>query len=388
MTLTKQGLAGPRKPATRDGMMELIGELRALQLDPTSAVARSHLLVLWSRLGPFAPALVDDLLFGERALFEYWAHAASIVLTEDYPLHRIHMRTWPADGRWGDRIRSWMADNQALRRSILTRLRRDGPLSSRAFERLAARSWTSTGWTNERNVERMLTFLWVQGTVLVADRAGGSRLWDLAERVLLDWTPRERLGPVQASRRAVELSLKALGVARPSHIKSHFVPGRYDGFPKALDTLERDGRVMRLAVADDGVAGGPWFVHADDVVLLDRIEAGEWEPRRTLLSPFDNVIHNRDRTLELFDFHYRIQIYVPAAKRPYGYYVMPVLDGERIVGRIDPAFDRKAHRLLVKSVHCEAGVSARAVERALKPSLNDLATFLGAEDVVRTPARG
>jgi uncharacterized protein YcaQ len=368
--------------------MDLIHTVRALQLDPTAVVARSHLLVLWSRLGPYDPALVDDLLFGERALFEYWAHAASIVLTEDYPIHRIHMRTWPGNGAWADRIHSWMHDNAKLRRAILTRLRREGPLTSRAFEEMAARSWTSTGWTNERNVERMLTFLWVQGTVLVAGRSGGSRLWDLAERVLPDWTPRERLGARQASRRSIELSLKALGVARPSHIKSHFVPGRFDGFPRALDDLERAGRVVRLAVSDDGVKGGPWYVHIDDVALLEGIEAGEWEPRRTLLSPFDNVIHNRDRTLELFDFHYRIQIYAPPAKRPYGYYVMPVLDGERIVARIDPAFDRKANRLVVKSVHPEPGVGVRTVERALKPSLEELAALLGARDVDRSDRGG
>jgi uncharacterized protein YcaQ len=234
----------------------------------------------------------------------------------------------------------------------------------------------------------MLTFLWVQGIVLVAGRAGGTRVWDLAERVLPDWTPRERLGPRQASRRSIELSLKALGVARPSHIKSHFVPGRYEGFPQALDGLEREGRMVRLAVTDDGIKPGPWFVHTDDVPLLDRIEAGEWEPRATLLSPFDNVIRNRDRTLELFDFHYRIQIYVPAAKRPHGYYVMPLLDGEHIVARIDPAFDRKANRLVVKSVHPEPGVSARAVERSLKPSVQDLAVFLGARDVIRSDRRG
>jgi uncharacterized protein YcaQ len=388
LTLIKQGLAGPRRPPTRDGMMDLVRTVRGLQLDPTGVVARSHLLVLWSRLGQYDPALVDGLLFGERALFEYWAHAASIVLTEDYPLHRLHMLAWPGTGAWGDRIHSWMHDNAKLRRAILTRLRREGPLTSRAFEEMAARSWTSTGWTNERNVERMLTFLWVQGVVLVAGRTGGTRVWDLGERVLPDWTPRRRLGPRQASRRAIELSLQALGAGRPSHIKSHFVPGRYDGFRQALDGLEREGRLIRLAVTDEGLKPGRWYVHTDDVPLLDRIEAGEWEPRATLLSPFDNAIHNRERTLELFDFHYRIQIYVPAPKRPYGYYVMPVLDGERILARIDPALDRRASRLVVKSVHPEPGIGARAVERALKPSLEELAAFLGAGDVDRSDRRG
>jgi len=131
------------------------------------------------------------------------------------------------------------------------------------------------------------------------------------------------------------------------------------------------------------VAPGPWFVHGDDLPLLDRIEAGEWEPRTTLLSPFDNAIHNRDRTLELFGFHYRIQIYVPAAKRPYGYYVMPLLDGERILARVDPVLDRLANRLVVKSVHPEPGSTASAVERGLRGSLSDLAGFLGAGGVVR-----
>jgi uncharacterized protein YcaQ len=232
----------------------------------------------------------------------------------------------------------------------------------------------------------MLTFLWVQGVVLVAGRTGGTRVWDLGERVLPDWTPRQRLGPRQASRRAIELSVRALGVGRPSHIKSHFVPGRYNGFPEALEGLEREGRLVRLGVQDEGIKPGPWYVHADDVALVDRIEAGEWDPRATLLSPFDNAIHNRDRTLELFGFHYRIQIYVPAAKRPHGYYVMPLMDGERLIARIDPAFDRKANRLVVKSVHPEEGVSKRAVDRALRPSLEGLAVFLRASDVV-LPAR-
>jgi uncharacterized protein len=388
LALTKQGLAGAAPPPTRDGLRGLTHDLRSLQLDPISVVARSHLLVLWSRIGSYDPALVDDLLFEERTLFEYWAHAAAIVLTEDYPLHRRHMRAWPGTGVVADRIRDWMDENASLRRAIVRRLRSDGPMGSRAFGGLASRSWTSTGWTNERNVERMMSFLWAQGKVLVAGRSGGSRLWDLAERVLPEWTPRQTMGEREAARRAAELSLKALGAGRPAHVRDHFAAGRFPGVPRTLDELERAGRVVRLAIAEDGTAPGPWFVHADDVPLMERIEAGEWEPRTTLLSPFDNVIHNRARTLELFDFHYRIQIYVPAAQRPYGYYVMPLLDGERIVARIDPVMDRKANRLVVKAVHAEPGIGPRTVERGLRPSLAGLAAFLGAGDVVRERARG
>ncbi len=385
LALAKQGLSGTPRPATRDGVMDLVRDLRSLQLDPISVVARSHLLVLWSRIGAFDPALVDDLLFRERALFEYWAHAAAIVLAEDYPLHRLHMRSWPGTGAYADRIRTWMRENERLRRAIVARLRRDGPIGSRAMDDLRVRTDDTIGWPNAGGVERMLSFLWAQGKVMVAGRAGGSRLWDLTERVLPEWVPRRAMGERAAARRAAELSLKALGAGRPAHVRDHFAAGRFPAVPRTLDELERAGTVVRLEVAGEGVAPGPWFVHADDVPLLDRLEAGEWEPRATLLSPFDNVIHNRARTLELFDFHYRIQIYVPASKRPHGYYVMPVLDGERIVARIDPVMDRKANRLVVNAVHAEPGFGARSVERALKPGLEALALFLGAEDVVRTP---
>src|SRR5207247_2715368 len=139
--------------------------------DPISVVARSHLVVLWSRIGSYDPALVDQLLFGDRALFEYWSHAAAIVLTDDYPLHRLHMREWPGNGAVADRLRAWMQENAPLRRAILRRLRRDGAMGSRAFGELAARAWTTTGLTKERTVDRMLSILGAQGKVTYACRS-------------------------------------------------------------------------------------------------------------------------------------------------------------------------------------------------------------------------
>jgi uncharacterized protein YcaQ len=382
MAVAKQGLAGPRRLATGAGALELVRDLRCLQLDPISAVARSHLLVLWSRLGAFDRALVDQLLWEERSLFEYWAHAASIVLTEDYPIHRLRMRAWPGDGTWQRRVVAWMEENRSLKRSILGQLRGNGPMPSRGFRDRAVAVWTSTGWTNERNVERMLSFLWSQGKVLVSGRAGGARLWDLPERVLPDWTPRGRLSERAAVRRSAELSLRALGVAREAHVRANFVAGRYPGFPGALRALERSGRIVPLEVVGDGLRPGPWYVHADDLALLERIEAGEWEPRTTLLSPFDNLIHDRRRTEELFGFTFRLEIYVPKAKRRHGYYVMPVLSDDRIVARLDPAVDRARSRLVIHAKHVEEGVKwTRALDRATRASIGELARFVGAEEI-------
>jgi uncharacterized protein YcaQ len=389
LAIVKQDLAGPRRTPDRRGIEATIRRIRCLQLDPTSAVARSHLLVLWSRLGAFDPDLVDRLAYRDRWLFEYWAHAASLVMSDDYPLHRLLMRSRHGAGKVADRVRAWMDENDTLRRTILRRLRREGPLGSRAFSDLSAASWTSTGWTNERNVERMLSFLWGQGKVGVADRVGGARLWDLAERCLPPWAVRRAMARGPAARLATELSVRALGAGRPIHIQHHFVAHSFDApvFAAALSALERSGTVVRLLPTDEGLRPGHWFVHADDLPVLESLESGRWEPRTTMLSPFDNLIRDRVRTAELFDFDYRLEIYTPQAKRRYGYFVMPVLEGDRLTARMDPKFDRTAGRLEVRSFHVEEGVARRRATAAAKTAANDLATFLGAGDVVWPPAR-
>src|SRR5690242_19915229 len=179
LAVRSQHLAGPSPAAGIDGMRQVLRGLRVLQLDPVNVVARSHLLVLWSRLGGFDRDDLDTLLWQERWLFEYWAHAASIVLTEDYPIHRVMMRAYrTAENR---SARNWLAANEDFRRYVLDRLRDGGPLPGDAIEDRAAVSWTSTGWTNGRNVERMLDTLWKQGVVTVAGRDGLRRLWGLAE---------------------------------------------------------------------------------------------------------------------------------------------------------------------------------------------------------------
>jgi uncharacterized protein YcaQ len=381
LAITRQMLAGPRPPATEDGFLEMARRIRCIQLDPTNAVARTQFLVPFSRLGPYDPALLDQILWRDKFLFHYWAHAASLVLTEDYPIHRRQMITWgTGESGWGRRAREWMSANHALRRHILAQLRRKGPLRSRDFDDRSVHSWGSSGWTNDRNVGRMLDFLWAQGKVMVAGRAGAERLWDLAAAWWPDWMPRDHLSAQQAVRLAAPISLRCLGVGTKKHINEHFIRGDYPGLAKTMQSLERKGEIVPVSV--EGITKGSWFAHRADLELIDALQMDEWEPRTVLLSPFDNLICDRERTEVLFDFRYRIEIYVPKNQRLYGYYSMPILHGDRLIGRVDPSFDRKSRRLTINSAHAEPTTArSRTVGAAVRGAVEELATWLGATTI-------
>ena len=361
--------------------MELVRELGCLQLDPTNTVARTHLLVLWSRLGRYSTALVDRLAYRERRLFEYWAHQYSLVPAEDYPIHELMMRSrGELDGSYSKRMRAWAAHNEPMRRYVLSELEARGPLRSIELEDRTVADWLSSGWTNQRNVSRFLDVMNVDGEVLVSRREGGQRLWDLAERCLPDDLPPGGVPQREVVRRAVERSLRALGVARPPHIREHFTRWRYPDQRGVLAELVAEGRVLEVAV---GALPGPWYLHAEDEPLLAALRAGDaWRGRTTLLSPFDNLICDRGRTELLWDFEFRLEIYTPVAKRRNGFFVMPVLYGDRFIARVDLALDRVREVLVVKAVHPEPGAPAsRAAARAGTGALRRLAGWLDAKDI-------
>lgn len=384
LAITRQRLAGPRPAPDAEGVMNIVRDLGCLQLDPISVVARSHQLVLFSRLGPYDTAHLDKLLWEERRLFEYWAHCASIVLTEDYPVFNFLMRRYP----WSARTQNWVKQNDKLKRYVLGQIRRRGPIPSRHLEEdgLDPKAWVSTGWTSGRNVSRMLDYLWIDGRIMVAGREGIQKLWDLSERCLPDWTPRDKLAEHERERRSVVKALRALGVATPRQINYHFTRGRYPHLSQTLAELERAREVQRVEIKNKGETwAGAWYIHADDLPLLDQLQNGAWQPRTTLLSPFDNLICDRNRTELMFDFYYRMEIYVPKAKRQYGYYVLPLLHGDQFIARIDPVMDRENKKLIINAVHAEPGPPALKAPKSAKPvtqAIEDLATFLGAKDIV------
>ena len=362
LAVRSQHLAGPHPGPGLDGMRQVLRGLRVLQMDPVSVVARNQFLVLWSRLGEFDRTGLDTLLWRDRWLFEYWAHSASIVLIEDYPIHQLMMREYRVTVESAVK-RAWLAANDDFCRYVLDLLGASGPLPAEAIEDRAAVGWVSTGWTHGRNVEQMLDILWKQGDIMVAGRDGLRRLWSLA-----DFPAAEELPDAEAVTRAAEHSLRALGVARARDVERHFTMGRYPG----LD-LERVGWAQPVQVE-----GGTeqWWAHRDVLARLDE----DWMPRTTLLSPFDNLICDRDRTERLWGFAYRNEMYVPKAKRQYGYYVMPVLAGERLIGRIAALVDRKSGVLVVEAMYAEESLAA-SPEPSVTAALDSLASFAGVSSV-------
>jgi len=390
LAITRQRLAGKTSKPNADGIFYVVKDLAFLQLDPIKVVAPSHQLVVFSRVGSYQPKHLEALLWDERRLFESWAHAASIVVTEHYPIYRWFMHRvaagtgyWhgftPSGERQAQRVMAWMKANDPLRRSVLRQIRERGPLPSRTFEDQSTGPWRSSGWNNGRSVGMMLFYLQMMGQLMVAGRSGGQKVWDLSERWLPPWTPKTRLGETAVVRWAAEISLRALGVASPTDIREHFMRWKYVNLPAVLAFLEKQGRIVPISVRDgDGSWPGPWYVHADDLALLDRIEAGTWSPRTTLLSPFDNLIIDRKRTRRMFGFDYTMEIYVPPAKRRYGYYAMPVLHEDRLVARVDPAMNRVTKRLSIRQVSVEPGCDDPAVAHATREAIAGLATFLRA----------
>lgn len=365
-----QMLSSP-KPRSIEDVVRGLGEV---QMDPTSAVARTEHLVLFSRLGKrFRVTDLERMLWDEHSLFEYWAH---IVHVDDYAVHRESMRRLgvATRGEPGRRVywREWMKANAAFRRYVLGELRRRGPLRTRDLEDRAVEGWQTGGWNDSgKSTAMMLEILWAQGRVMIAGRDGQQRLWDLAKRCVPVDQPRLSRG--ELARRVVEGHLRARGVATPIQIGRTF-DGRPPGWDRALAALVREGVAIPVRV---GELKGPWYVHA---ALLER----SFRPRTTLLSPFDDLVSDRDHTEQLFDYRFRLEIYVPKAKREFGYFVLPILHADRLIGRIDPKFDRASGVLHVNAVYAEEGAPDDA-GRAVRRAIDELGAWRGATDIRFTP---
>lgn len=376
LAISRQHLDGRVRPP----LLEVIRDLGCVQLDPIRQVERTHLLVLWSRLGRFDVAELERLRFQDRVLFEYWAHAASLVLMEEWPVHNWYMRHLQAQPE-----DKWVVEHWEVIEPLLREIKAafaGGPKLSRELNLPHDPRFDSRWWSG-RFVAVLIDYLWSRGVLTVYGRPENNhRLWGLADEFWPDWTPREVWTEEQVTEFAAQKAIRALGVATPKQIRWHYTRQRYPRLSVGLKKLVQAGKLVELAVV--GEAGeklpGPWYVHEQDMAQLQQIRAGEWHGRTTLLSPFDNLICDRDRTEQLFGFFYRIEIYVPAAKRQYGYYVLPILHQDRLIGRLDMQMDRSAGVLHVHTAYVEAGYGETAVD-SIRAALYDLAQFLGATNL-------
>jgi uncharacterized protein YcaQ len=334
-------------------LVELVRQLTLLQIDHTAAVSPSAELAAWSRLGSsFAPADLASAL-DDGSLIEL---RMMIRPGEDLALYRAEMAVW-RDGTaltgWQKHQRDWITANDACRLDILERLELDGPLSSSALPDTCWVPWKSSGWNSDRNVIMLLESLVLTGEVATAGRNGRERLWDLAERVY----PDEAVPLGEALRLRNERRLRSLGLARSRGPECPVEP---------WDVAE----VGEPAVID-GVRG-TWRV---DPGALDRL-AEPFGGRTALLSPFDRLVFDRKRTLEIFEFEYGLEMYKPAAKRRWGYYALPILYGDRLVGKVDATADRKARVLRVDAIHEDVAFS-KTMTAAVRGEIKDLGAWLG-----------
>ncbi len=300
---------------TATSLLETVRRLGYLQIDPISVVARPEHLVPWSRLGPYDRTELDRLLWEERKLVEWRAFIYPI---EDLPFLRARM------SRYYRQESTYLKEHRSFRTYVMRELEKRGPLLSREIETHTSRKGQERhDWWGARQMGLMLEVLAARGLVAVAGRRGNQRVWDLAERV---YPPTEKVSAREAEAHFAAKRFRALGVV-----------------------VER----------------GTWKVHADaDDSPVPR--------RTTFLSPFDRLIHDRNRTEALWGFYYRLEMYVPQLKREYGYYVLPILHGDRLVGRIEPRWDKKTRELTVTNTWWEPGVKPVS----LKKPLRDLARWL------------
>ena len=365
LAVAAQQLSGPRPAATGDGLTALVRRLGCLQLDPTAVVARSHELVVWSRVGRFDPALLARLQHPDRVLFEYWAHEASLVMSEDLPIFRWRMGAGPGTDKVTERrARRWLNDNRTLIDALVDTLREHGPLRTKDLRHFSVAPWPNGGWSDAPSVALLLEVLSLQGIVLVSYREGGQRWWDLAERCL-PAAPVEEIDRAEAVRRATLRSIGALGVATQGQITRHFTRRAYPGLADTLRSLVATGEIVACTVEGQS---GAWYAKVEDLENVAVLPPA----RTTLLSPFDNLICDRDRTEALWGFRFRLEIYTPAAKRAHGYFVMPVLSGDRLCARVDVAVDRRRSVLQVLSTHVEPGAKWT---RSMSDALDRLAAW-------------
>ena len=327
-------------------LLSVVQQLTLLQIDPTAAIAPSADLVAWSRLGSaYQPAHLTKALEQDRTLFE---HNALVRPMSDAGLV---LAGTAARGDSGG-TRNWIDENDRFRRDILDLLGSSGPLASRDIPDTCVVPWASTGWTNNRNVTQMLELLMMRGEVAIAGRVGRERLWDLPERVY----PADVLVPSveEASRIKNERRLASLGIARMKATKMPIEPIDVGeaGEPAVVEGVKGEWRVDPAALGED------------------------FEGRTALLSPFDRLVYDRTRAEELFDFEYTLEMYKPAAQRRWGYFALPILHDDRLVGKVDAKAERKASVLRVNAIH-EDMKFTRTMTKAVQTELEDLACGSG-----------
>jgi len=359
MALYAQHLADPghqnEQLADKSAIYQMVKDLGCVQIDTLYVVQRSQYLILWSRLGNFDPVDFDSLIYGpdDRRLFEGWKHAASIIPLEDYryqiPQMR-HDRKNPAK-----MSAEWLSEqgNQELLHSVYERIRDEGPLRARDFEYKGPKR---SGWWDWKPAKNALEFLFTWGELMISDRINFQRVYDLSQRVLPEWV--ETCEPTHEARDRfwLEQGVRALGICQPLQAADYSYRKRNSVRGYLRDMLEEGIFIeVKVRIFDGSIE--PFIIHYQDQQLLEKAADGDLPLKRTtFLSFFDNLFWARGRDHQFWNFQNILEAYKPATTRVWGYFNMPILHQDRLVGRIDPKIDRVKSKLLVRSITLEKGV--------------------------------
>ncbi len=375
--MSRQGLTAPRgsTPLTQETFVDHLERTGALQLDSVNVLDRAHYLTLWSRFGAFDRSQVDRWVYEDRAAYEYWGHEASILPLSHLPIGRRRMKRFPPESWTG---RSWwerFSTSTGSKRRVLKRLREEGTLESTDFEtREEAGDGNGSAWELKED-KRSLKLLWHDGRIGISDRRHFRCVYDIAERIYPE-------GPAASFAEYEDswllLALSGNGIAPERHMQN-YMTGPALKAPARKKVIARNlkkGRIVEVKVV--GVRG-PCYALPE---LLDDIDDLPQPTGTNLICPFDSFLWQRKRAEELLKFKYTIEIYVPASKRQYGYYVLPILHEGRLVGRLDPKLHRDQGLLQIKALHLEPGFEPTAgFIGELGEAIESLAEFVDANDI-------
>jgi uncharacterized protein YcaQ len=369
--LNRQLLTGIKTPKGKAGTQRIIEHLGYVQIDTINVVERSHHLVLYTRQPGYKHEFLHDLQAKDREIFEYWAHAASFVPMKDYRYYLPTIKRKPKPGSWFDQ---WTKKNPSLTRQVKKRIEKEGPLAPSDFEDIENRK--RGPWWDWKPAKAALEVLFWRGDLMITERRNFQRVYDLTDRVLPHKTDKTIPTEQEEKEFFVRRALNALGVATVADISRYIgISGKLN---KWLEDMRKKGEVTEFEITG---LKKPYYVLTSDLRKIART-SGQTDERVHLLSPFDNSIILRDRTEFLFDFNYSLECYVPKPKRKYGYFSLPVLWYNRLVGRLDPKADRRREVLLIQNLHIERNIDHKdAFFVSLARSINDFAHFNKCEHV-------
>lgn len=364
--LSNQLLISGNNYSSKSGIYRIIEKLGYIQIDTISVVERSHHHILWSRMPSYQKTFLDELLEKDKLIFEYWSHAASYLPMKDFRFSLLRKRNY------SDKYKEWKISNRKIIGYVYDRIRSEGPLQSKDFD--DKKSGTS-GWWNWKPSKDALDFLFHSGELMIAKRSGFQKVYDLTERVLPENTDISIPSVNEFYRHLADKNLKSFGIFREKEV---MYQRSYDKaeFKKVLNQLTEEKIITGVNVK--GFKNDIFYTSESNIEALANIKLNNMIH---ILSPFDNLIIQRKRIKDLFDFDYQLECYLPQNKRKFGYFCLPVLCGSRFIARIDAKASRADNIFLVKNMFQDKDFKNSAYSKKLLKKTAQLANFTSCAEV-------